>query len=107
MTEQPPDRYGYSDEQGIEVEEWNDDLGLRHEITENDPGHAYTLDERLRWEKPERAHAPRTGHRITQPDEGLASDTEKDEVGQDWGEDGGDFSAEERAVRVDRDEDLS
>ncbi|MEU4574733.1 DUF5709 domain-containing protein [Nonomuraea sp. ATR24] len=105
MTEQPPDRYGYSDEQGITVEEWTDDRGLNYEITEDDPRHRDSLDERLRRELPDRLrHAPRPEHRLTQPDEGLEADAEDREIGSDWGEDGGDLSAEERAVHIERDD---
>jgi hypothetical protein len=106
MTEQPPDRYGLSDEQKIEVDEWTDDLGLSHEIEEDDPQHEATLDERLRQELPDRQRSRRPEHRLTQPDEGLEPDVESEEVGQDWGEDDGDLSAEERAVRVEPDEPL-
>ncbi|MEU7744515.1 DUF5709 domain-containing protein [Nonomuraea sp. NPDC049158] len=106
MTEQPPDRYGLSDEQKIEVDEWTDDLGLNHDIEEDDPAHEDTLDERLRREAPDRERAPRPSHRLTQPDEGLAPDTESEEWGEDWGQDDGDLSAEERAVRVDPDDEL-
>ena len=106
MTEQPPDRSGYSDEQGIEVEEWTDDLGISHEIRRGRPARVDTLDERLRREAPDRERTPREGHRLTQPDEGLAPDTDSEEWAEDWGEDGGDLSAEERAVRVDPDDGL-
>jgi hypothetical protein len=108
MTEQPPDRYGFSDEQEIEVEEWTDDLGLSHDIEPDDPADRDTLDERLWRELPDRPERPRRDeHRLTQPDEGLEPDTEDEEVGFDFGEDSGDLSAEERAVRVDPDDDLS
>ncbi|NUW42892.1 DUF5709 domain-containing protein [Nonomuraea rhodomycinica] len=100
MSELPPDRFGFADEQEIEVEEWTDDLGLDHRIDEDDPQHQDSLDERLWREKPDREKAPREEHRLTQPDEGLAPDEEKDEIGEDWGEDSGDLSAEERAVHV-------
>jgi len=106
MTEQPPDRHGYSDEQGIEVGEWTDDLGINHDIEEDDPARGDTLDERLRREAPDRERTPRERHRISQPDEGLEPDTESEEVGQDWGSDDGDLSAEELAVRVDPDDKL-
>lgn len=105
MTEQPPDRYGLSDEQQIEVEAATDDLGLSHRIEEDDPRHEDSLDERLWREKPDRAErAQRPEHRLTQPDEGLEPDVEGDEVGEDWGADDGDLSAEERAVHIDPDE---
>ncbi|MEO3885528.1 DUF5709 domain-containing protein [Nonomuraea sp. B5E05] len=107
MTEQPPDRYGYADEQEIEVEEWTDDLGLHHEVAEDDPQHRDTLDERLRREAPSRLHEPRPKHRLTQPDEGLEPDTDDEELGVDQGGDTDDLSAEERAVRIDPDEDLT
>ncbi|MEU7000658.1 DUF5709 domain-containing protein [Nonomuraea sp. NPDC046570] len=104
MTEKPPDRYGLSDEQGIEVEEWADDLGLEHEIAEDDPSHSDTLDERLWREAPEgRRRVPREGHRLVAPDEGLGPDLESEEVGDDLGADDGDLSAEERAIHIERD----
>ncbi|GAA3715723.1 hypothetical protein GCM10022224_096710 [Nonomuraea antimicrobica] len=107
MTETPPNRYGMSDEQEIEVREWTDDLGFRHEIVEDDPQHRDTLDERLRREAPERLRGPRPKHRLTQPDEGLAPDRESEEIGEDWVDDTDDLSAEERAVRIDPDENLT
>ncbi|MEV0380817.1 DUF5709 domain-containing protein [Nonomuraea sp. NPDC050643] len=100
MTEQPPDRYGYSDEQEIEVEEWNDDLGMRHEIVPDDPQHRDSLDERLRREAPEKLREPRPKHQLVQPDEGLGPDTEDEEIGVDY-ESADDLSAEDRAVRID------
>ncbi|MEV5897659.1 DUF5709 domain-containing protein [Nonomuraea fuscirosea] len=107
MTELPPNRYGMSDEQEIEVSEWTDDLGRRHEIVEDDPQHRDTLDERLRREAPERLHEPRPKHRLTQPDEGLEPDTEDEEIGEDVNGDADDLSAEERAVRIDPDDTLT
>ncbi|MEU8357490.1 DUF5709 domain-containing protein [Nonomuraea sp. NPDC048882] len=107
MTEHPPDRYGLSDEQEIEVAEWTDDLGRRHEIVEDDPQHRDTLDERLRREAPERLRAPRPKYRLTQPDEGLEPDTEDEEIGEDVNGDADDLSAEERAIRIDPDETLT
>jgi len=107
MSEMPPDRFGYSDEQDIEVAEWTDDHGLNYEIREDDPQHEDTLDERLRREMPDRQRAPRAEqHRLTQPDEGLAPDSEGREIGEDRGDDGGDFSSEERAMRIERDDEL-
>ncbi|MFI7440289.1 DUF5709 domain-containing protein [Nonomuraea indica] len=107
MTELPPDRHGLADEQQIEVEAATDDRGLNHRIEEDDPRHEDTLDERLWREKPDRPErGQRPEHRLTQPDEGLAPDLEGDEVGEDWGGDSGDLSAEERAVRVEPDEPL-
>ncbi|WP_336213378.1 DUF5709 domain-containing protein [Nonomuraea sp. LPB2021202275-12-8] len=106
MTELPPDRYGYSDEQEIEVAEWTDDHGLNYEIREDDPSHADTLDERLRREAPDKQRVRRPDHRLTQPDEGLGPDSEGRELGQDWGADSGDLSSEERAVRVERDDEI-
>ncbi|MGW0808047.1 DUF5709 domain-containing protein [Nonomuraea sp. NPDC002799] len=106
MTEQPPNRHGFSDEQEIEVREWTDDLGMRHEVTEDDPQHRDSLDERLRQEAPERLHQSRPAHQLTQPDEGLQPDTEGEEIGEDWGE-ADDLPAEERAVRIDPDENVT
>lgn len=102
MTEKPPDRYGYSDEQAIEVEEWNEDLGRDHLIMEDDPAHRDTLEERLRRELPDRRpRVPRPEHRLTSPDEGVRPDVDGKELGTDWGDEAGhDLSAEERAVRV-------
>ncbi|SEG39335.1 hypothetical protein SAMN05444920_102851 [Nonomuraea solani] len=106
MTEQPPDRYGYSDEQEIEVEEWTDDLGFRHEVVPDDPAHHDSLDERLRREAPEKLHAPRPKHQLTQPDEGLEPDVDDEEIGVGYAT-RDDLSAEERAVRIDPDENLT
>ncbi|MFC7583259.1 DUF5709 domain-containing protein [Nonomuraea antimicrobica] len=50
---------------------------------------------------------PRPKHRLTQPDEGLAPDRESEEIGEDWVDDTDDLSAEERAVRIDPDENLT
>ncbi|WP_219467057.1 DUF5709 domain-containing protein [Nonomuraea rhizosphaerae] len=106
MSEQPPDRYGMADEQKTEVDEWTDDLGMNHEIREDDPAYEATLDERLRAELPDREKARRPGHRLTQPDEGLEPDVESEEIGEDQGMDDNDLSAEERAVRIDPDDRL-
>ena len=106
MTEQPPNRHGYSDEQEIEVEEWTDDLGFRHEVIEDDPQHRDTLDERLRREAPERLHEPRPQHQLVQPDEGLEPDTEDEEIAEEYGS-ATDLPAEERAIRIDPDDTLT
>lgn len=108
MTETPPNRHGMSDEQEIEVDEWTEDLGLRHEVVDDDPRRRDTLDERLRREAKDRLRGPRPKHRLTQPDEGLEPDVEDEELGEDWGDDADsdDLSAEERAVRIDPDENL-
>ncbi|NUR87586.1 MAG: hypothetical protein HOY71_26185 [Nonomuraea sp.] len=102
MTDIPPDRYGMGDdEQELEVAEWTEDFGRDHEIVEDDPEHRDTIGERLREEVPEREREPRPEHRL----EGVA-DSDGEELGEDWGDDAGeDLSAEERAVRVDPDED--
>ncbi|WP_214320314.1 hypothetical protein [Nonomuraea sediminis] len=95
MSERP-ERYGLSDEQEIEVEGWNDDLGLDHEIAADDPEHRDSIGERLWREAPEREREPREEHRLTSDGEDFA---------EDWGDEAGeDLSAEERAVRVDPDE---
>ncbi|WP_433241029.1 DUF5709 domain-containing protein [Streptosporangium sp. CA-135522] len=99
----PPDRKGLSDEQAIEVEEWTDDLGLDHEIRENDPRHRDTLDERLWREAPDRERAPRDENRLVAPDEGIGPDETSEEYARDVGPDDGDLSAEERAVHIDPD----
>ncbi|NRQ35332.1 hypothetical protein HII36_26405 [Nonomuraea sp. NN258] len=102
-----------ADEQEIEVAEFTDDLGLNHEIAEDDPQHRDTLDERLRREAPDKLHEPRPQHRLTEPDEGLEPDHEGEAIATDWGSDTGslqaesDLSAEERAVRVDPDDELT
>ncbi|WP_223166295.1 DUF5709 domain-containing protein [Nonomuraea sp. SYSU D8015] len=106
MTEKPPDRFGLSDEQDIEVREWTEDLGLHHEVVGDDPRRRDTLDERLRREARDRLREPRPKHRLTQPDAGLEPDLEDEEIGEDWGVDDDDLSAEERAVRIDPGEDL-
>ncbi|UBU10850.1 DUF5709 domain-containing protein [Nonomuraea gerenzanensis] len=107
MTETPPNRHGMADEQEIEVTEWTDDLGLHHEVVEDDPQRRDTLDERLRREAPERLREPRPKHRLTQPDEGLEPDRDDEEIGVDYLDDNDDMSAEERAVRIDPDENLT
>ncbi|WP_157246173.1 DUF5709 domain-containing protein [Nonomuraea typhae] len=96
---------GYSDEQEIEVQEWTDDLGLNHEIREDDPARGDTLGERLRRELPDGPERdPRAGHRLTAPDEGLGPDEDDEEVGEDWGDEAGaDLSAEERAIHIEPD----
>ncbi|MFI6482153.1 hypothetical protein ACIBH1_29775 [Nonomuraea sp. NPDC050663] len=87
MTELPPDRYGLSDEQEIEVEEWTTDLGERHEILPDDPAERESMDERLREELPDGPERePREKFQLT--DDALV---ETDE----------DLPAEERAMRVD------
>ncbi|HEX4813450.1 MAG TPA: DUF5709 domain-containing protein [Nonomuraea sp.] len=106
MTETPPNRFGMSDEQEIEVAEWTDDRGLRHEVVDDDPQRRDTLDERLRREAPDRLREPRPKLRLTQPDEGLEPDRDDEELGELWPDDSDDLSAEERAMRIDLGEDL-
>ncbi|MER5322785.1 DUF5709 domain-containing protein [Streptosporangium roseum] len=103
MSEMPPDRKGLSDEQAVEVEEWTDDLGLNHEIREDDPEHRDTLDERLWREAPDRERAPRDENRLVAPDEGIGPDETSEEYARDVGADDGDLSAEERAIHIDPD----
>ncbi|WP_327090820.1 DUF5709 domain-containing protein [Nonomuraea sp. NBC_01738] len=105
MTDMTPDRYGLSDEQEIEVEEWHDDLGRDHVIEPDDPAHQDTLAERMRRELPDRpTRPPRPEHRLTSPDEGQGPDVDGEEIGEDWGDEAGqDLSAEERAVHIDPD----
>ncbi|MEV4563868.1 DUF5709 domain-containing protein [Nonomuraea sp. NPDC049419] len=107
MTELPPDRFGLADEQEIEVEEWTDDLGFRHEVVPDDPRHHDSLDERLRREAPDRLRGPRPKHRLTQPDEGLGPDLDDEEIATEYSADADDLSAEERAIRIDSEDDLT
>lgn len=62
------------------------------------------LDDRLRREEPEgteRGSEPtQPAGRIVEPDEGVHPDTEHDAVGEDVGFDGGGYTAEEDAMRV-------
>ncbi|MDP9866490.1 MULTISPECIES: DUF5709 domain-containing protein [Streptosporangium] len=97
----PPDREGLSDEQAVEVEEWTDDLGINHEIREDDPEHRDTLDERLRREAPDRERPSREESRLVAPDEGIGPDETSEAYARDVGPDDGDLSAEERAVHID------
>ncbi|MGW4425044.1 DUF5709 domain-containing protein [Streptosporangium sp. NPDC004631] len=103
MSEMPADREGLSDEQAVEVEGWTDDLGFTHEIVEDDPGHQDTLDERLWREAPERERTPRREDRLVAPDQGLGPDETSEEYARDVGPDGGDLSAEERAIHIEPD----
>ncbi|MEV7013110.1 DUF5709 domain-containing protein [Streptosporangium sp. NPDC051022] len=103
MSEMPPDREGLSDEQAIEVEGWTDDLGLHHEIVEDDPEHQDTLDERLWREAPERRHTPRGEDRLVAPDKGIGPDETSEAYATDVGPDSGDLSAEERAIHIEPD----
>ncbi|SNT09262.1 hypothetical protein SAMN05216276_102425 [Streptosporangium subroseum] len=103
MTEIPQDRGGLDDDQAVEVEEWNDDLGLNHEIVEHDDEHQDTLDERLWREAPERERAPREDMRLVAPDEGTGPDETSEEYASDVGSDDGDLSAEERAIHIEPD----
>ncbi|NUP65146.1 MAG: hypothetical protein HOY71_30215 [Nonomuraea sp.] len=97
-----------ADEQDIEVREWTDDLGLNHEVKEDDPQREATLDERLRQELPDRLHRPpREEYQLTEPDEGARPDTENEAIGQDYDAERKDLPAEERALRIDPDEDLT
>ncbi|MEV8636343.1 DUF5709 domain-containing protein [Streptosporangium sp. NPDC051023] len=100
----PPDREGLSDEQATEVEEWTDDLGFEHEIIEDDPAHQDTLDERLWREAPQqRERTPRAEDRLVAPDEGIGPDETSEAYATDVGPNGGDLSAEERAIHIEPD----
>jgi hypothetical protein len=79
-----------------------DDYGTTaEEIREGEP-----LDDRLRREEPEGAPDRGSDHagRLVAPDEGAHPDTEPDAVGDEFGEDGGGYTAEESAMRVDEEE---
>jgi hypothetical protein len=63
------------------------------------------LDARLRREEPDIdmttvTEEPRRSGRLVQQDEGVRADTESEEIAGDVGPDGGGFSAEESAMRV-------
>jgi hypothetical protein len=77
-----------------------DDFGTTaEEMREGEP-----LDERLRREEPERpvpeAEPAAPAGRIVEEDEGARPDTEPDAVARDAGGDGGGYTAEERAMRI-------
>ncbi|XVQ09155.1 DUF5709 domain-containing protein [Spirillospora sp. CA-255316] len=77
-----------------------DDFGTTaEEMREGEP-----LDERLRREEPERpapeAEPASPAGRIVEEDEGAHPDTEPDAVARDAGGDGGGYTAEERAMRI-------
>src|SRR5687767_13122639 len=100
MSQSPPDRYGMSDEQALEVEQATSDLGLNHRIVEDDPRHRDSLDERLRREAPDHRRTPRGGNRLVAPDEGAGPHESSQAYATDVGRDDGDLSAEERAIRI-------
>ncbi|MBG0830708.1 hypothetical protein HS041_23385 [Planomonospora sp. ID67723] len=96
MSQLPPDRYGMSDEQSIEVEQATSDLGFNHQIVEDDPAHRDTLDERLRREAPERHRARHDEGRLVAPGSEELQESYVTDV------DVHDLSAEERAVHIHR-----
>ncbi|WP_067491392.1 DUF5709 domain-containing protein [Actinomadura hibisca] len=77
-----------------------DDFGTTAEEVREGEG----LDGRLAREEPERPlpgdEPARPAGRLVEEDEGVRTDTEKDAVASDVGPDGGGYSAEERAMRV-------
>ncbi|GAA3974165.1 hypothetical protein GCM10023085_65810 [Actinomadura viridis] len=77
-----------------------DDYGTTaDEMREGEP-----LDGRLRREEPERPlpenEPENPAGRLVEEDEGVRPDTEPDAVARDVGPDGGGYTAEERAIRV-------
>ncbi|MFC4061243.1 DUF5709 domain-containing protein [Planomonospora corallina] len=101
MSQSPPDRYGFSDEQAFEFEQATNDLGFDHRILADDPRHRDSLDERLRREARERSRTPRDSGRFIAPDQGFGPYDTDQAYATDAGVDDGDLSAEERAMRVD------
>ena len=118
----PPDRPRGSFAHGVTAEEQNRDETIEERIRQEVPeeGTAYgapdnesglDVDDRLGGDDPDAISADddwlgdgevgdaRAG-RLVAPDEGLASDAEKDLVGDDVGIDGAGASAEEAAVHV-------
>ncbi|MFC9978107.1 DUF5709 domain-containing protein [Spirillospora sp. NPDC127200] len=77
-----------------------DDFGTTAEEVREGEG----LDGRLAREEPERPlpgnEPARPAGRLVEEDEGVRTDTEKDAVARDVGGDGGGYSAEERAMRI-------
>ncbi|WP_329245155.1 DUF5709 domain-containing protein [Actinoallomurus sp. NBC_01490] len=66
-----------------------------------------SLDGRLSREEPDvgargATETPRGAGRLVQQDEGVRDDTESEEVAEDVGPDTGGFTAEEAAIRVER-----
>ncbi|WP_068925248.1 DUF5709 domain-containing protein [Planobispora rosea] len=103
MSQMPPDRYGLSDEQWVEVEQATSDLGLNHEIVEGGPHRRDTLDERLRREARDRERARRSADRLVAPGAGIGPDWTREAYAVDVGPDSGDLSAEERAIHIEYD----
>ncbi|GLW65598.1 hypothetical protein Arub01_38420 [Actinomadura rubrobrunea] len=74
-------------------------------MTEEEMRQGESLDMRLAREEPDIAEAPpdepyRPAGRIVEEDEGVRPDTEDEAVAYDVGPDGGGYSAEERAMRI-------
>ncbi|MFC7729434.1 DUF5709 domain-containing protein [Actinomadura keratinilytica] len=72
--------------------------------TEEEMHEGEPLDTRLAREEPDVTEVPdepyRPAGRIVEEDEGVRTDTEKDAVARDVGDDGGGFTAEERAMHI-------
>ncbi|GLZ15247.1 hypothetical protein Acsp04_54820 [Actinomadura sp. NBRC 104425] len=72
--------------------------------TEEEMHEGEPLDIRLAREEPDVTEFPdepyRPAGRLVEEDEGAHTDTEKDAVARDVGDDGGGYSAEERAMRI-------
>ncbi|MEU6041886.1 DUF5709 domain-containing protein [Actinomadura sp. NPDC047616] len=73
-------------------------------MTEEEMRAGEPLDMRLAREEPDIPEVPdepyRPAGRIVEEDEGARTDTEKDAVAYDAGDDGGGYTAEERAMRI-------
>jgi hypothetical protein len=68
-----------------------------------------SLEGRLSREEPDvgargATEVPRGAGRLVQQDEGVRDDTESEEVAEDVGPDSGGFTAEEAAIRVERED---
>lgn len=111
----PPERYsagqGYGNTPWEEEHRETIDQRLRQEVPEPDPydetdparGDASESDEYL----DDGEVGDRRAGRLVDPDEGVGEDTEKELVGDDVGIDGAAASAEEAAMHVVPDDDLS
>ncbi|GGL07576.1 hypothetical protein Sme01_11520 [Sphaerisporangium melleum] len=96
-----PDDMG-DDEQQTEIDGWTDELPAGHVIDADDPADRDDLTQRTWREARDRERVPREDARYVRPDEGAHPDEDSEEYASEVGEDDGDFSAEERAMHIER-----
>ena len=92
----PRDRPVASEDLGTTAEEQREGESLDERLAREEPD----LDQGDVGAEPTRGEGRRTGRLVEPTAQGAGRDMEKDEIGDEWGEDTSGYSDEERAVRM-------